>query len=630
MSERSARALLALIVVGLCARALATDLAKQSGGGFWGDGATYYTAAWSLAEDGDLRWEARDALRVRREFPQGAQGVFLKRSSGGLRLDPGFPWLSRVPEKEPRIYFAKPFTYALVAAPLVKLFGTRGLLLANALAIGLALILGYVELRRQSSPAPALAAASALFLTTVTPVYLFWPTPEATSLGLVAAALFAWRRDRPVLSAILFGIATYSKPPNILLAAPLGLAPLFLASGPLGKRLGETLRRGAILLAATVALYAINTAITGEWNYQGGRERKTFYGVLPFEQHNVSFGNSGIWMSTNQLGPRVEGKDEVALSQGAEPPRSAEELRESLVRNLGYYWTGRLGGIVAYFLPFGAATLLFLVIGPRTGSGGLALIAFVLSWFAYIWQIPDNWYGGSGTLGNRYFLNILPLAVFFVPKGREALVASFGLLSLAFTLPLLREPLRHSMDPGEHTRHGLFRRLPAELTMLNDLSSFGEPWRKKQRVGDTEGDPRRPGSADPAAYYLYFSDDGAYGREQKDGLTGFWLRGGAPGEVLVRALEPVRELTARVTGGPAGDEITIAVDGADQSASVGPGESRELRFAPARGFAYKDTFVHVLKLRSTRGAPLAGGDNRSLGAFVSIRLEVALRRRDSK
>lgn len=624
MSEHSARAALALIVLGLCAVALGTDLAKQSGGGFWGDGATYYAAAWSLAEDGDLRWEARDALRVRREFAHGAQGVFLKRSSGGLRLESGFPGFGRVPEKEPRIYFAKPFTYAVLAAPLVKLFGTHGLLLANALAIGLALSLGYLELRRQSSPGVALAAASALFLTTVTPVYLFWPTPEATSLGLVAAALFAWRRDRPVLCAILFGIATYSKPPNILLAAPLGLAPLFLASGPFGKRLAEMLRRGAMLLAATGALYALNTAITGEWNYQGGRERKTFYGVLPFEQHNVTFGNSGIWMSTNQLGPRVEGKDDLALSQGAEPPRTAQELRESLGRNLGYYWTGRFGGIVAYFLPFAVAAALFLAIGPRSGPGGLALLAFVLSWLAYIWQIPDNWYGGSGTLGNRYFLNILPLAVFCVPRGREALLAISGLLSLVFTLPMLREPVRHSMDPGEHTKHGLFRWLPAELTMLNDLSIFGEPWRKKQRVGDTEGDPKRPGSADPSAYYLYFSDDGAYGREDEDGATGFWLRGGAPGEVLLRALEPVRRITARVTGGPAGDEFTLSVDGAGQSATLGPGESRDLIFSPARGFAYKDSFVHVLKLVSTRGGSRAG-DSRSLGAFVALELAVEKR-----
>jgi hypothetical protein len=625
VSERVARLCLALIVGGLCALALLTDLPRLSSGTFWGDSATYYTAAWSLAEDGDLRWEARDALRVRREFAAGAQGVFLKRSSGGFERAEGFPWLRTVPDTQPLIYFAKPYTYPVLAAPFLKLFGTRGLLLVNALALGLAIVLAYLELRRQASAAAALATATALVLPTVATAYLFWPSPEATGLGLLALALFAWRRGFITTSAILFGIALYSKPPNVLVAAPLGLLPLFTAGLAWPRRVLEMLRRGAIVVASAAVCYGLTMAVTGEWNYQGGRERKTFYGVLPYEQHGVTFGNSGIWMSTNQLGPRVEGKDEVALSQGSEPPRTAQELRANFIANLGYFWSGRFGGIVAYFLPFAAAVLLFLVAGPRSAAGSVALAGFVLSWLAYLWQIPDNWYGGSGTLGNRYFLNVLPLAVYFVPAGREWLVAAAGVVSLAFTAPILLAPVHHAMDPGDHAKHGLFRRLPAELSMLNDLAIFGEPWRKKRPVGDTEGDPKRPGSADPSAYYLYFTDDGAYGREEYSGVTGFWLRGGAPGEVLVRALEPVTRMTVRVTGGPVGDAVTIAVDGAARQVTLASGESRDLAFAPGRGFPYKDTFVYVMKVRSTLGGALPGGDGRSLGAFVSIRLDVAKR-----
>jgi hypothetical protein len=624
VSERVARVLLAAIVAGLCGIALSTDLARLSGGRFWGDGATYFTAAWSLVEDGDLRWEARDALRVRREFAEGAQGVFLKRSAGGLRRSEAFPWLERVPDDKPLIYFAKPFTYPVLAAPFVRFFGTRGLLLVNALALGLAVVLAYFELRRAASPAVALGAAVGLILPTIASAYLFWPAPEATGLGLVALGLFAWRRDWIVTSAILFGIATYSKPPNVLLAAPLGLMPLLVAGTPWPRRILEMLRRGAILLAAAAACYALTLAVTGEWNYQGGRERKTFYGVLPYEAPGVTFGNSGIWMSTNQLGPRVEGKDEVAMSQGSEPPRSAAELRENFVANLAWFWTGRFGGVVPYFLPFAVAALVFVLLGPRDKTGALALVAFVLSWLAYILQIPDNWYGGSGTLGNRYFLNVLPLAVYFVPRGRELAVALAGAAALAFTAPTLLHPIANALEPGAHTKAGLYRWMPAELSMLNDLSIFAEPWRKKRSVGDTEGDPKRPGSADPSAYYLYFSDDGAYGREDRDGVTGFWLRGGAPGEVLVRALEPVARMSVRVSGGPAGDDVEIAVDGSRQTVSVAGGESRDLTFAPPLGFRYKDTFLHVVKLRSARGG--AGADGRSLGAFVSIRLEVAKRR----
>ena len=132
-SDRAARTVLALVITGLTAGALATDLPRLSKGEFWGDGATYYLMARSLAEDLDLRYEARDLFRARREFSSGPQGLFLKRAHGGLRMDPegGFPWLGRVPPSEPRLYFAKAFAYPAVAAPFVRLFGTRGLLLTT-------------------------------------------------------------------------------------------------------------------------------------------------------------------------------------------------------------------------------------------------------------------------------------------------------------------------------------------------------------------------------------------------------------------------------------------------------------------------------------------------------------------
>ena len=74
--------------------------------------------AWSLAEDGDLRYEARDVLRVRREFPGGPQGIFLKRTQRRVcvRTAPGASpgLLGRVRGRSDRIYFAKAFAYPLV------------------------------------------------------------------------------------------------------------------------------------------------------------------------------------------------------------------------------------------------------------------------------------------------------------------------------------------------------------------------------------------------------------------------------------------------------------------------------------------------------------------------------------
>jgi hypothetical protein len=508
----------------------------------------------------------------------------------------------------------------------VRLFGTRGLLLTNALSLALALALGYGVLRRRTTPGRALAAAAAIVLGGMAPLYLFWPAPEALGVALAAGGLAAWGSGRPLLAAAILGIATYSKPPNALLAIPLGLEPLLEGGVPAVRGFLESSRRAAVVVLVALAFYGANVAVTGEWNYQGGRERKTFYGKFPFETYGVTFGNSGIWMSTNQLGPRVEGRDDIPTSQGSEPPRSAEELRVSLVWNQAYFWIGRFAGVVPYFFPIAVAVALFLVVGPRDRMGALALVALVTSQVAYTWMAPDNWYGGSGTVGNRYFLNLLPLAFFLVPRGRERIVALSGVASLGiFTAPLLLAPMHHSLAPGDHATRMPYRLFPAELTMLNDLAVFQEPWRKKVAFGDPWGDPRRPGSADPSAYFLYFSDNGTFGRESIEGQSGFWLRGGSAAEVLLRSLEPVRRMTFLATGGPTGDDVTIGVGGRQAVLSLRPAETRNVVFEPPPGFPYKDTFVHVLRLRSSRGGPLGQRDDRVAGAFIRVSLEVEKR-----
>jgi hypothetical protein len=625
VSERWAWAVLGLVTAALAATALTTHLAAASGGRFWGDGATYHGMAWSLAEDFDLRYEAKDVFRSRREFSDGPQGIFLKRASGGLTLDTahGFPWARRLGPKERRIYFAKPFLYPAIAAPFVGLFGTRGLLLVNALALAFAMAAGYWILRAQASAALSLATSAAIVLGGAAPLYLLWPTPEALEVGLAAAGLVAWHRGRGGVAAVLIGMATYGKPPNVLLAIPLCLEPLLHGAGPWPRRLARATGRGLLVIAVAAGLYGVNWAATGEWNYQGGSERKTFYGKFPFETHGVTFGNSGIWMSTNQLGPSIEGVAASPTSQGAEPPRSADEVAVSFFRNLGYFWIGRFGGVFPYFLPVALAVAAFLLFGPRSRHGYLALLALFVSQLAYIAQIPDNWYGGSGTLGNRYFLNLLPLAFFLVPRGREIWVAVSGLVSVAvFTGPLLLSPMANALNPGAHATRRPYLWLPAELTMLNDLSVFAEPWRKKVPIGDPWGRPGKPETGDPSAYFLYFPDNGTFGREEREGQLGFWVQGGRSAEIFLRAIEPVRRMTLLATGGPAGDDLSVRLGSRGAAFSLPPNETHNVVFEPALGFPYKDTFVYVLRLTSTRGAADPAHPDRVLGSFVSISLEV--------
>ncbi len=616
---------LAFLTAALVASTLALDLARTARGELWGDSATYHAMAWSLALDQDLRFDARDLARIRAEYPGGPQGIFLKRASGGMTLDPGggFPWLRRVRPDEGRLYFAKAFAHPLAAAPLVALVGTRGLTLANGLLLSSVLWLAYATLRwRGLTAAASLAATVGFFLVTIVPLYLVWPTPEIFGLALVTAGLAAWAAGLPMLSAVMFGVAGYLKPPNVLMALPLGLDPLLPPAGErwlgpgLGGRVRESLRRGVVLAVTAAMLYSLNAALTGELNYQGG-ERKTFYGRFPFDAGGATFDDSGTWMTTNQLGPLVAGRDEDKVSAASGPARDPGEIRESFLRNLGYFWVGRFGGVLGYFFPALVALALFLH-GPRDRAGWLALAAILASWLAFIWLIPDNWYGGGGTVGNRYFLALLPAFLFLVPPRRGFWVGLAGLTGVALFLgPVLWSPVRHSLAPGTHARRPAFRALPAELTMLNDLSLFTEPWRKKRPFGFT-GDASR--HADPDAYFLYFMDDGTWGREEWASRQGFWLRGGARAEIVVRAfdLAPVERIALRIKGGPRGGQVTARLGFRSERVSVGPGEEHELALAAGRGVRYYDTYLHVLRLDSRRGAPLP--DGRVVSAFVELRL----------
>ena len=83
-------------------------------------------------------------------------------------------------------------------------------------------------------------------------------------------------------------------------------------------------------------------------------------------------------------------------------------------------------------------------------------------------------------------------------------------------------------------------------------------------------------------------------------------------------LAPLEKIVLRLRGGPRGDAVDARFDGRRARASVGPGEERELELAAGRGVRYYDTYLHVLRLESRRGAALS--DGRVVGAFAELRL----------
>ena len=296
--------------------ALSVDFSRAAFG-IQSDEATYYMMGRSLALDGDLTYRREDLTRVWQEFSSGPSGVFLKKGRDlklGVTATPPFVEVTSLPDPDTsRLFYGKSYIYPLAAAPLVALFGTNGFLLLHAILLAAMVLAAYLFLNARSSPVVALLLAAGFFMASVAPVYFVWITPELFNLGLVVLAYFCWlfkevmapetapRGTRWLLSSrsdllasVLLGLATFSKPSNILLILPV---IVWLA---VRKRWRTMLATGCLFGLIGAVLVVGNVAMTGEWNFQGG-DRRTFYSRYPFQYLPLEWDTVGQDRTTNRL-----------------------------------------------------------------------------------------------------------------------------------------------------------------------------------------------------------------------------------------------------------------------------------------------------------------------------------------
>jgi hypothetical protein len=625
-------AMLASVLLGW---ALTANYPKLSYG-FFSDASTYYGLGHSLADDGDFEFRREDLVRVWREFPSGPEGIFLKRGADpDLRLDATAPFVhvDVRPDADPtRLYFAKSFLYPLFAAPFIWLVGTNGFLVLHVLVVLATFLCGYAFLAARSQPIAALLFAGGFVFVSVVPVYLVWLTPDLFNLGLVTLGYFFWLYKEvatpnapsglprstwlvglpsDLVAAVWLGLATFSKPTHVLLALPV------LALFALRRQWMRGLAVGLVYSAVTLGFFGANIAVTGEWNYQGG-DRKTFYSGgesrgFPFQTEDRTFDTTGIGRATNSVPIEVLANRDAVV--------------DVFRHNLLYFFVGRHTGFVAYYLPGVAAILLFLLRPPRASWGWLVLAGGLGSAVFLMLYMPFTYSGGGGPVGNRYFLGVYPVFLFLVPVLTTPWPAvAAAAASALFVGPLLTNPFYTSFYPGEHTKTGLFRRLPLELSLVNDLPVNVSPSRSRQPLGGT---PPLSG---------YFMDDNAYNREN----DWFWVRGESRADVMLRAPAPLEtgpegdrarplrvprmELTLET--GPKPNHVTIRTAVAVQTVDVPANDRRTVVVEMGPGLPYKPypenptNYVYALSIETTTGfIPLfetGGRDNRFLGINVRM------------
>src|SRR5688572_14041659 len=610
----------AAIGVLLVTWAISLDVVKASGGGFFGDAATYYTLGHSLASDFDFTYQRDDLVRVWEEFPTGPEGLFLKRG------------------RDAQLFFAKAYIYPLLAAPFIRLFGTNGFLVLHALLMTGCFLCAYSFLAARSHPVSALIFAFAFLFVSLVPIYMVQLTPDFFIFAIVLFGYYFWcykevagpapaearpsRRTRwllapgsDIVAAVLLGVSVFAKPTNIALILPL------LVSAALRRQWRRALTMATVFIVVVAALFSLNTIVTGDWNYQAG-ERKTFYttgdgrfrGGFPFQNDTTTF---------DEVGLPSEGGGAFAVLF------TRDALLEVFPHNLGYFVFGRHAGFAIYFFPGLMAILLFLAATrDRAMWQWLTLGAGVGTAVVLLLYMPFTWSGGGGPVGNRYFLGTYGVFLFLAPPLQTAVAALLTVgISGLFVATVVSNPFFAVRNPAEHSKAGIYRWLPTELTMVNDLPVNVTPSRRRQPLG---GNP---------PMLAYFIDDNAYAREGDK----FWVKGESTTDVLLRApIEPeaqvagvraphslhIEKLTVTLETGPKPNRVTINTGSDERVIDMAPSSQQTLELEMTHGVPYKyhpdfpTNYVYMVSISSASGfVPMfenGAPDSRFLGVMVQL------------
>ena len=642
-------ALVALVVfLVLLSLARSVDV-PRTGYGIKSDEATYVAMALSVAYDGDLTYEKRDLERFAGLYHSGPNGIFLKRGKH-VRVEFGSPFpfvrLAKRDDANPgRLYYGKAFIYPVLAAPLVRLYGLNGLLIVNVLLLAMAVVCAYVFLAAQSPPASAALFTSAFFGAAALPVYGAFLMPDIFNLAVVLLAYFLWLykevraqsvvrlkpdttyEPTPVVvsgtgvvsgfsrtissvvsgfsrtsaanltapwtdfaAAVLLGVATYSKPvPVAVLVAPLVVLLWWR------RRWIRGFAIGTVAVAAAASLFALNAAVTGEFNYQAG-DRKTFVDRFPFDRSEAT------WQSFPQQVIDDPG-------QAAQAVLFNRRLPARFARNVEYFLLGRHFGFIPYYFPGFVAIVAWLVSRSRRDDWRTVTFAgFLLACVLLLLVLPFTWSGGGGPPGNRYALSAYPVLLFLMPP-----MGSLGpgllawLIGALFTARMLVSPFAAAKFTWELYERGMPRRLPVELPMSQDLPvALAQPMRSPIPYGD-------PGLR------LSFLDQNAWPPEP----PGMWISGAGEAEIILRAERPVRHLVIDAES-PIRTTVTVSLGDIEVSSALEPRKVATFTVpagSPVPG-RYGDS-VYLMTTHSSDGfvPHLVDGspDYRNLGALLRFR-----------
>jgi len=616
----------------LLSAALTVDVVWD-GYGIKGDEATYTAMTLSAAYDRDLAFERKDLERYWAVYTSGPDGIFLKRGKQArLKFSSSWPYVRFMRWGEApldRLYFGKAYIYPVCAAPFVWLLGMNGMVVFHLVLLTGVALLGYRFIAARSPEPVALGFVLAFLGASIVPVYGVWLTPEIFNLSLVFYAYFLWLykevapaapspgwlgrfvrgRGTDVLAVVLLGCVTFSKPLYVLLVGPILLWQLRRDGPGAGWLAGwrGRLARAVILsitfAAVTGGLFAVNAAVSGEFNYQGSDfpdgpvNRKAFYGVFPHQNPAATFETAGLTVTTSQL------------EKGAVLDK--EDLGFRYALNLGYFFFGRHAGLLPYFFPGLVALALWWWRRHEIRAWHvLSLGAVAGTVIVTLAILPYTWSGGGGPPGNRYFLAVYPVLFFLLPPVRSLIVPLVAWAGGAlFTAQLVLNAHHTARFPYLDLDHGLVRMLPIELTMVNDLPIRLDRDRSRIKHG-----------ANPQVE-LDLLDKAAYAPEP----AGLWIAGQRRADIIVRTRQKLSSMRFRLST-VVPNRVWISFAGQKTTLDLMPDEPIDVVVKSPEGVYSDRGYGYVLSVKPEQGVvpkniEAETTDKRFLGVLVQMQGE---------
>jgi len=524
-----------------------TNLSERQRGGFFSDGGTYYAMIQSLAFDLDLEYTRDDLNRIKGDFWEGPMGLFLKKKDG-------------------RLFYAKSFAYPLIAAPFFRLFGVNGILLLNGLMILLVILMAYLLLRCFHPEQKSFLFSLMFVLASVVPIYIWWVQADLFNFFVMFCGLFffffSFRNYRwHYMSALFFALAVFSKPSVIIAIGMVFLIPL------IKKRWKDFAILSLVLIVVVGACVLVNYLQTGEVNYMGGN-RKSFVGKYPLDKPEYTFEES----TTN---PKMS----------ADNFWSRFFLSPKVVTlNAFYYLFGRFTGMFIYFFP--AFFLLGLFVFQKKDIEDWLLLAGILfSILFYIIVTSDNYFGGAGSVGNRYFLSIFPL-FFFLGFRKRTFKFLFlpVIMGLIFLSGVYFDGLHHSATPRLAGLSFPIKLFPPEKTQFQTLPTNTNPraFGRLMHCGDLR-------------YWVYFLNDNYWKIENNS----FWTVGDNQLEFFLAAEKAVKEFEVNLENIPKKNRVTFQIEHQKHRLDLLPGKSHKLVFRKIMGLKFKNRFIYHIKVKSS-------------------------------